>query len=188
MMWRLAIGIACAVTLAGCSGSGSPQSRPATGPGGANDSSTTPTTEPGVAVIDTCRLMTAGDASLLLGHPVTHGTPGSAKAGTCKFVAADDASTNAEIEGKIDFSPASAQAEYPTWVQSIVNAPGFATVPLSGFADEATVVHSSAFDAILFRRGKVLVRIGVSPQASDDALRAVATAVLGRLAQQLRSG
>jgi hypothetical protein len=49
-----------------------------------HDSSTTPTTEPGVAVIDTCRLMTAGDASLLLGHPVTHGTPGSAKAGTYK--------------------------------------------------------------------------------------------------------
>jgi hypothetical protein len=141
-----------------------------------------------VAVIDTCRLMTAADASLLLGHPVTHGTPGAAKEGTCKFVAPDDASTNAEIEGKVDFSPAFAQAEYPTWVQSIVNAPGFETVPLSGLADQATVVHSSGFDAIVFRHDKVLVRIGASPHASDDALRAVAAAVLGRLVQQPPSG
>jgi hypothetical protein len=143
---------------------------------------------PGVAVIDTCRLMTAADASLLLGHPVTHGTPGAAKEGACKFVASDDASTNAEIEGKVDFSPAFAQADYPTWVQSIVNAPGFETVPLSGLADQATALHSSGFDAIVFRHDNVLVRIGASPVATDDALRAVATAVLGRLVQQPPSG
>jgi hypothetical protein len=34
----------------------------------------------------------------------------------------------------------------------------------------------------------VLVRIGASPHASDDALRAVAAAVLGRLVQQPPSG
>jgi hypothetical protein len=187
MMWRLAIGIACALTLAGCSGSGSSQSQPATRPSSI-DGSTTPSTEPGVAEIDTCRLMTTGDASLLLGHAVEHGASGDAKGGTCKFAASDDPSTTAEIEAKVDFSPASAQAEYPTWVQSIVNAPGFETVPLPGFADEATVVHSSAFDAILFRHDTVLVRIGVSPHASDDALRVVATTVLGRLAQQGHSG
>src|SRR4029077_16486474 len=116
----------------------------------------TPRTVPGVAVIDTCRLMTAGDASLLLGQAVTPRTPAGATAGKCKFAAPEDASTTAEIEGKVDFSPAFAQADYPTWVQSIVNAPGFATVPLPGLADEATLVHSSAFDAIVFRHDTVL--------------------------------
>ncbi len=191
MMWRLAIAIACALTLAGCSGAGSSQSQSQSQPGtgrSAIDGSTTPSTEPGVAVIDTCRLMTTGDASFLLGHAVEHGASGGAKAGSCRFAASDEPSTYAEIEAKVDFSPASAQAEYPTWVQSIVNAPGFETVPLPGFADEATVVHSSAFDAILFRHDTALVQIGVSPHATDDAMRAVATTVLGRLAQQGHSG
>jgi hypothetical protein len=179
MMWRLAIGVACALTLAGCSGSGSSRARPATGPSAAADRSTTPSTEPGVAVIDACRLMTTDEASLLLGHAVTEGV--STRAGTCRYRASDDPSVDAKIEAKVDFSPAFAQAEYPTWVQSVVNGPGFAAVPLPGLADEATIVHSSAFDAILFRNDTVRVRIGVSPHASDDALQAVATAVLGRL-------
>lgn len=187
-MWKLAIGIACAVTLTACAGSGSSQSRPPTGPGEVVSPSATARTVPGVAVIDTCRLMTTADASLLLGQAVTPRTPAGATAGKCKFAASADASTNAEIEGKVDFSPAFAQAEFPTWVQSIVNGPGFATVPLPGLADEATLVHSAAFDAIVFRHDTVLVRIGVSPHAGDDALRAVATAVLGRLAQQPPSG
>jgi hypothetical protein len=132
--------------------------------------------------------MDTDDASRLLGRPAVQDASKPGKTGRCRFAASDDASTTAEIEGKIAFSPASAQAEYPTWVQSTADRPGFEAIPLSNLADEATVVHSPTFDAILFRHDAVLVRIGVSPEASDAALQQVATAALSRLPRTPRSG
>ena len=74
-----------------------------------------------------------------------------------------------------------AQAEYPGWMQAIVTGPGFTVAPVSNFADGATIVHSSAFDTIAFRRSSTLVKIGVSPAAKDAALRLTAQTVLDRL-------
>jgi hypothetical protein len=86
-----------------------------------------------------------------------------------------------QIEVKADPDGAFAQADYPGWMQSIANGPGFTVTPLSNFADGATTIHSSAFDAIAFRRGSTLVKIGVSPAAKDATLKLTAQTVLDRL-------
>jgi hypothetical protein len=86
-----------------------------------------------------------------------------------------------QIDVKVDPDAAFAQAEYPAWMQSIVKGPGFTVTPISNFADGATMIRSSVFDAIAFRRGSTLVKIGVSPAATDAALRRTAQTVLDRV-------
>ena len=88
----------------------------------------------------------------------------------------------AEIQTKADPDDAFAQADYPTWVQSVANTTGFKVTPLRGPGDSATLIQSNTFDAILFRHGNVLVKIGVSPTATPAALRVAANRANRRLA------
>jgi hypothetical protein len=53
---------------------------------------------------------------------------------------------------------------------------------LKNLGDEAAIIRSAVMSGVNFRRGAVLVKIGVHPPTSDDAsLRAAASAVVGRL-------
>jgi len=127
-----------------------------------------------------CALLTAQEASRLARTPLTR-QPSENSGSECRYGPSSGSSTGVQIEAKVDPDDAFAQADYPAWMQSIVKGPGFTVTPVSNFADGATMIHSSVFDAIAFRRGSTLVKIGVTPAASDAALRLTAQTVLNRL-------
>ncbi|HWS47816.1 MAG TPA: hypothetical protein VN636_18285 [Acidimicrobiia bacterium] len=175
---RTAAGLALALLLASCSSSARSTSGttiPAGTPG-----ASVPATVPGRPV-DACTLLTAQDASRLTRVAMVRQPPDTSGPGLCQYAASTNAATTVQIEGKVDPDGATAQAEYPTWMQAIVSGPGFTVTPVSGFADGATIVHSAGFDAIAFRRGPVLVKIGVDPATSPAALRFAAATALARL-------
>ena len=182
MRWGSAVGIVCALALAGCSGSSGNKANTIVGsPTTASASSSTDPNALGPSdAIDPCKLLTAADASLLVGTKVTRSAADKPGSGGCSY-ASPGLTKTVEIFIKIDPDGAYAQADYPAWVQSVIDAPGFTITPVPKFADGATEIRSAVFDAMLFRKDTVLVKIGVDPKATHVALVRAATTALGRL-------
>jgi len=146
-----------------------------------------PTVAPVVSptTLDACKLLTSQDATTLAGMPMTAGA-GSGLI-DCHYAGpGGPAVSGIEITVRVDADAGTAHSQFPRWVQPIPgNTPGFTVTPVANLADEASETHTDLgtthIAGIFFRRGAVLIKIGSYPPASDAALRAAATVVLGRL-------
>ncbi len=171
----------CAVALAACS-SGSTKAATTTSQPAPTVSSgvlTTPTDVP--QKVDPCRLLTASEATTLVGIPVKCAAGGGPGSLYCKYAAATSA--GAEVTVKVDASAAAARAGYPTWVQPIPGvANGLTVTQVSNLGDEASETRSGDVnDGIYVRNGAVLVKIGAYPAVSLGALRVAALLALSRV-------
>lgn len=53
---------------------------------------------------------------------------------------------------------------------------------IKNLGDEAAIIRNAVMSGVNFRRGAILIKIGIRPPVSDDApLKAAALAVIGRL-------
>jgi len=181
------------VVAAGCSKSGSKASTTATtasnatavSPNTSAAAQPSPTTAIHLATLDACKLLTVQDATTLAGAPMAAGA-GSGPI-DCHYAGpGGPAVSGVEITVRVDADAGTAHSEFPRWVQPIPgNTPGFTVTPVANLADEASETHTDVgtthIAGIFFRRGAVLVKIGSYPPASDAALRAAATTVIGRV-------
>jgi hypothetical protein len=188
VVWMVVVASACS-----SSGSKAPITATTASSGTAASPSTpvsaqqAPTQPPPVnpTTLDACKLLTVQDATTLAGTPMTAGT-GSGPI-DCHYAGpGGPAVSGTEITVRVDADAGSAHSEFPRWVQPVPgNLPGFTVTPVANLADEASETHTDLgtthISGIFFRRGAVLVKIGSYPPASDAALRAAATVVLGRL-------
>lgn len=134
------------------------------------------------AEMDACKLLTAKDASAVVGQPLTV----AAHTGgvSCSYFGAGGAALlGVEITLRLEADPAAARAYFPRWVSSVNGGRGGgpAVAPVPGVGDQASIVRSNFVNAVVFRRGKTLIKIGVHPPVPDASLKKLAAAVLGRL-------
>jgi hypothetical protein len=132
------------------------------------------------ATPEACALMTASEASTLAGQPVSL-VPNSS--GTmCRFHGAGGpGSVGVEIHVKVDADQATAHTEFPRWVTPFPTSAGPTVTAVNKLGDEAAILRNPIMSGVNFRRGAVLVKIGVHPGVDDAALKTAAAAVLGRL-------
>jgi hypothetical protein len=133
------------------------------------------------ATPDACVLLTAKDASALAGQPLTMAANSSST--DCRYQSAGGpAALGVEIHVKTAADAAAAHAEFPRWVMPYKGAGGPAVTDVKNLGDEAAIRRSAIAAGADFRRGAVLVKIGVHPPVPDDAaLKSAAATVLGRL-------
>lgn len=129
---------------------------------------------------DACALLTAKEASALAGQPVSV-APNSGGINCRYYGAGGPGVLGVEIAVKVEADAASAHADFPRWVVPFPGSAGPAVTALQ-LGDEAAIVRGPVANGVHFRHGAVLVKIGAHPPgASDAALKAAASAVLGRL-------
>jgi hypothetical protein len=130
---------------------------------------------------DACTLLTAKDASALAGQTLS-AAPNSGGINCRYYGAGGHAVLGVEIAVKSEPDSASAHAHFPRWVVPFPGSAGPAVSAVPQLGDEAAIVHGPVASGVNFRHGAMLVKIGVHPPgASDAALKAAASAVLGRL-------
>ena len=171
----------CALAFAACS-SGSNKAATTTTQPAPTVSSGAPTPPTDVPqMIDPCRLLTASEATKLVGIAVKRSAGGGPGSLYCKYAAANSA--GAEVTIKVDANAAAAHAGYPSWVQPIPGvANGLTVTQISKLGDEASETRTgNVNDGIYVRSGAVLVKIGAYPAASDAALRVAALQALSRV-------
>ncbi|HEY1725142.1 MAG TPA: hypothetical protein VGF89_06950 [Steroidobacteraceae bacterium] len=130
---------------------------------------------------DACQLLTAIEASTVAGVPLALG--GHAGGGECRYYGSGGAAANAlEISVKVEPDAASARANFARWAAPAPGSSELAIVPVDNVGDQASITRNgSSRSGICFRRGAVLVRIGVHPGVSDSALTAAAITMLSRM-------
>ena len=171
--------VVAVLALAGCSGSSSKASTPTT---------VTPTIPPitstttVIPAIDPCTLLTAQDATQLIGKTVKR-TPVVGTGGVTACTYAAGTSGGAEITVKVDANAKAAHDEFPAWVQPIPGvAAGLTVASVPNLGNEASSTHNlNVNDGIYVRRGATLVKIGAYPAVGDAALLAAAKTALARL-------
>ncbi|MGO9876508.1 MAG: DUF3558 family protein [Acidimicrobiia bacterium] len=170
----------CALALAACS-SGSSKATTTTQPATTVTSGPLTTPTDVAQKVDPCRLLTASEATSLVGIAVKRSAGGGPGSLYCKYAAATSA--GAEVTVKVDASPAAARAGYPSWVQPIPGvANGLTVTQVSNLGDEASETRSgNVNDGIYVRNGAVLVKIGAYPAVSEAALRVAALHALSRV-------
>ncbi|MGH8231019.1 MAG: hypothetical protein ACRESY_04285 [Steroidobacteraceae bacterium] len=133
------------------------------------------------ALPDACQLLTAIEASTVAGVPLALG--GHAGGGDCRYYGSGGAAANAlEISVKVEADAASARANFSRWAAMAPGSTNPAVTPVDNVGDQASLTRSgTTHSGICFRRGPVLVRIGVHPGVSDSALTAAAITVLSRM-------
>ena len=136
--------------------------------------------------IDACTLLTSADATALGGATMVAGEGSGGS--DCHYAGPGGAAVSGvEIGVRVEADAATAHADFPRWVQPVAGAlpPGYSITPTSGVGDEASETHFTAStpgtDGIYFRSGRVLVKIGAVPSASDAKLKAAAATVIGKL-------
>jgi hypothetical protein len=133
------------------------------------------------ATPDACALLTAKDASALAGQALTV-VPNSGGSGCRYHGAGGPAALGVEIHIKVDADAATAHAEFARWVVPYPGAAGPTLTDVKSLGDEAAILRNAIMSGVNFRRGAILIKIGVHPPVTDDAaLKAAASAVLGRL-------
>jgi hypothetical protein len=139
------------------------------------------TTAAAAATPDACSLFTAKDAAVLAGQAVSV-VPGSSPT-MCRYHGAGGpGSLGIEVHVKVLADAASAHAQFPTWVVPFPGSAGPTVTEVKNLGDEAAIVRNSIMSGVNFRRGAVLIKIGVHPPLSGDAsLKVAASAVVGRL-------
>ena len=165
MMWKSAVAIVAVFTLVNCSGSSSKT---------AASTTLRPT-------IDPCTLLTAQDASKLIGKPVKRATPAGSSGPLCMYAAGTTA--GAEITVRLDADAPTAHSDFPTWVQPFPGrAAGLTVTSVPNLGHEASATHNlNVNDAVYVRRGAALMKIGAYPAVADAALIAAARTALGRI-------
>jgi len=133
------------------------------------------------AIPDACALLTAKDASTLAGQalsPVPNSDPL-----ICRYHGAGGpGAPGVEVHVKVLSDVATAHAQFPKWVVPFPGAAGPTVTDVKNVADEAAIVKSAIMSGVNFRRGAILIKIGVHPPVTDDtSLKAAASAVIGRL-------
>ena len=172
-----------AVALVGCSSSGKPSVSNTTlslPKAGAVLPATQGTTVP--QTIDPCTLLTAAEASKLVGGAkVVKSKGGGAGSLLCVYSLGNSAS--AEVTVKIDATEVDAANEFPNWVQPIQGiAKGLTRGTVPALGDEATQTRNGDVNAGIYtRRGKALVKIGAYPPPSLALLKAAAKTALNRI-------
>ena len=129
---------------------------------------------------DACALLTAIDASAVVGQPLTV-APHSGGINCHYNGAGGPAVLGVEITVRVDPDAATAHAHFPRWVLPIPGSAGPTVTPVPNLGDEASLVRGSVGSGVYFRHGAVLVKIGVHPPVADAALKTVAATVVGRL-------
>ena len=138
------------------------------------------------AVPNACTLLTAQDATTLGGFAVT--LDSNSAGGNCQYKRTGASPFNGDgvevtVRGYSD-GP-SAHAAFPAWANpSGKPNPHIIYIPITGLGDEATLKHivpPPGITAVDFRKGAVLVKIGVYPPASDSALTTAARTMMGRM-------
>lgn len=87
-----------------------------------------------------------------------------------------------EITTKTMSDGPAAHAYFPRWLVPFPPKPADMTLtPVPGVGDEATITHGKIVNAISFRSGAVLVKMGTRPAPSDSALIVAGTIMAGRL-------
>jgi hypothetical protein len=87
-----------------------------------------------------------------------------------------------EVHVKVLADAAAARAQFRKWVVPFPGSAGPTVTEVKNVGDEAAIVRNAIMSGVNFRRGAVLVKIGVHPTLSGDAaLKAAASAVIGRL-------
>jgi hypothetical protein len=181
---KSALAALCALGLAGlaaCSSSASKSSTATTIlPSGVKAGATLPTPTDVPQKLNPCTLLTASEASKLVGVTVTKSAGGGTGALFCKYAAGSTA--GAEITVKVVSTPAAAHAQFASWVQPVPGqAVGLKVTTVSHLGNEASATHlPKVNDGIYVRKGAVLVKIGAYPPASDAALRVAAIRALKR--------
>lgn len=130
---------------------------------------------------EACALLTAKDASALAAQPLSV-VPGSDPS-MCRYHGAGGAGAlGVEIHIKVLADAAAAHAQFPKWVVPFPGSAGPAVTDVKNLGDEAAIVRNAIMSGVNFRRGAILVKIGIHPPASDDAgLKSAAFAVISRL-------
>ena len=173
------VAVVAVLALVGCSGSSSKTSTPPT---------VTPTIPPitptttATPPIDPCTLLTAQDATKLVGKTVKR-TPVTATGGVSACEYAAGTSGGAEITLKVDTDALHAHDEFFSWVQPIPGvAAGLTVTSVPNLGNEASSTHHlNVNDGIYFRRGATLVKIGAFPAVGEAALLTAARTALARL-------
>jgi hypothetical protein len=128
-----------------------------------------------------CELLTAKDASTLAGQALS--TVPSSDPTSCRYHGTvGPGALGVEIHVKVLSDAAAAHAQFPKWVVPYAGVAGPTVTDVKNVGDEAAIVRNAIMSGVNFRRGAVLVKIGVHPPASNDAvLKAAAVTVVGRL-------
>jgi hypothetical protein len=133
---------------------------------------------------DACQLLSAQDASRLIGFAVTRAEHSGSI--NCRYNKPGGPMSfdGVEITVRQEASADAAHARFPRWVVPFPPQPKDMTLtPVTGVGDEATITHTSAavgISGIYFRRGAVLVKIGVHPPPTDAAITAAGKTAVSR--------
>lgn len=135
----------------------------------------------GAATPDACSLLTAKDAALLTGQTLT--AVASSDPTICRYRGPDGpGGLGVEVHVKVMADAAAAHAQFPRWVVPFPNSAAPAVTDVKNVGDEAAILRNEIMSGVNFRRGAVLVKIGVHPPLTGDAgLKVAATTVAGRL-------
>lgn len=131
-----------------------------------------------------CAVLTQQDAAALMGFAVAP-DPDLNDAGTCAYnkPAGDPLALPPGVEVHLLALPSASAAHdrYPSFLSA---AKSVTVTPAPGVGDEANYRRSPVsvdINAIVFRKGAVLISIGTHPIVSDSALKVAALKVIGRL-------
>jgi hypothetical protein len=130
-----------------------------------------------------CKLLTAQEASKLMGVPVAVNADDQARGDfNCRYNPSPTSFDGVEITYRVFPDGNAAHAFFPRWVIPVPPKPADMIVtPVQGVGDEATITHGKIANSIHFRHGAVLVKMGTHPGASDTALVTAGKTMAGRL-------
>lgn len=130
-----------------------------------------------------CTLVTAQEASTAAGAAVTLAPNVNITSPNCRYHGAGGpGALGVEIAMHAYADDAAAHAAFPTWVLPHPGPhPTLTITTQQHVGDEASITRSQVSSGIFFRRGSVLVKIGVHPPVGDAALTALGTRAVSRM-------
>jgi len=134
-----------------------------------------------------CKLLSAAEASSLLGAPVIlRRQEGNSSFATCVYALPDPAKLAPSVQVSYGAWPDAdtAHTRFTKRVQPGAKPSPLSTIiPVTGLGDEATIKQSPSLQisSIDIRQGTYVVSFGVMPNASDTALKDIARRALTRL-------
>jgi hypothetical protein len=133
-----------------------------------------------------CQLLTAQEASNMMGVAEVVNPNDLARSDfNCRYNPPNNAPMSfdgVDITTKTLSDGPAAHAYFPRWLVPFPPMPVDMTLtPVQGVGDEASITHGKIVNAISFRAGAVLVKMGTRPAPSDSALIVAGKIMAGRL-------
>jgi len=130
-----------------------------------------------------CTLVTAQEASTAAGAAVTLAPDVKVTSPNCEYYGAGGpAALAVAIAMHAYADDAAAHAAFPKWVLPYPGPhPTLTVTAQQHIGDEASITRSQVSSGIFFRRGSVLVKIGVHPPVGDAALIVLAKKAVSRM-------